>query len=55
LLRGGFKQSSGLEIEITEPEGTDSHHPEKGREGGKTSEKQGATGPEEEPVPVNKH
>ena len=53
----GFTNSSSLEIEITEPEGQRFPPPQK-KEGtrGKITEKQGgATGPEEEPVPVNKH
>ena len=53
----GFTNSSSLEIEITEPEGQRLPPPQK-KEGarGKIAEKAGgATGPEEEPVPVNKH
>ena len=53
----GFTNSSSLEIEITEPEGQRFPPPQK-KEGarGKIAEKAGgATGPEEEPVPVNKH
>ena len=53
----GFTNSSSLEIEITEPEGQRFPPPQK-KEGarGKIADKAGgATGPEEEPVPVNKH
>ena len=53
----GFTNSSSLEIEITEPEGQRFPPPQKKEgTGGKIAEKAGgATGPEEEPVPVNKH
>ena len=53
----GFTMSSGLEIEITEPEGKQNPTtPEEGRgKGGRQQKSRGATGPEEEPVPVNKH
>ena len=53
----GFTNSSSLEIEITEPEGqkTPTTPEEGGGKGEDSRESRGATGPEEEPVPVNKH
>ena len=53
----GFTMSSGLEIEITEPEGKQNPTtPEERRgKGGRQQKSRGTTGPEEEPVPVNKH
>ena len=53
----GFTTSSSLEIEITEPEGYRVPPPQKkeGIRGGRLQKSRGTTGPEEEPVPVNKH
>ena len=53
----GFTMSSGLEIEIPEPEGNRIPPPQKkeGSRGGMQQKSRGTTGPEEEPVPVNKH
>ena len=53
----GFTMSSGLEIEIPEPEGNRIPPPQKkeGVRGGRQQKSRGTTGPEEEPVPVNKH
>jgi hypothetical protein len=53
----GFTSSSGLEIEIPEPEGNRIPPPQKkeGVRGGRQQKSRGTTGPEEEPVPVNKH
>ena len=52
-----FTTSSSLEIEITEPEGYRVPPPQKkeGIRGGRLQKSRGTTGPEEEPVPVNKH
>ena len=53
----GFTRSSSLEIEITEPEGNRIPPPQKkeGVRGGRQQKSRGTTGPEEEPVPANKH